>query len=216
MNSKEDQKSEDQKSKTNWWGIIATGAVAVGGTLAFIQLSSEMNAVSAKLEKNTTKCNNDFTQAKYLLANVGDLVEIRRELYSHWTVYVGNGNVIHLVDYISRKAKVLCQKLEDVAEKNLCRVNNLERAANKRGLRAKSERDIKDTAFEMLDNVIDYDLLNNNCEHFSTYCRYGLKFSEQSLATNNTPIIRNVAPLIARSAPVSALNIVRAANYSSY
>jgi hypothetical protein len=70
--------------------------------------------------------------------------------------------------------------------RNLCdehgyRVNNLEEAAEERGLRPFSPDVIVERArgFLMEDRLRFYSLLTDNCEHFATECRYGQAFSVQ-------------------------------------
>jgi hypothetical protein len=62
-----------------------------------------------------------------------------------------------------------------------CRVNNLEEAAEERGLRPFRPDVIVERAREFLreDRLRFYSLLTQNCEHFATKCRYGQPFSLQ-------------------------------------
>jgi hypothetical protein len=131
----------------------------------------------------------------------GDLIEIKRTLYDHWAVYVGDGEVIHLCDMGDCKATIKRHLLKDVCGESLCRINNLESAALKRGLKPRCVDTILKDAFKMLNEKIDYHLITNNCEHFATGCRFGSRFSEQALATkrDSTRLTEIVAPLVAKS-----------------
>jgi hypothetical protein len=60
------------------------------------------------------------------------------------------------------------------------RVNNLDKAAELRGLRLLGPDVIVRRAREFLtDNLVYYNLLTRNCEHFATMCRYEEGFSLQ-------------------------------------
>ncbi len=79
----------------------------------------------------------------------------------------------------------------------------------------KSVNEILKSAHEKFNNVFNYHLINKNCEHFATHCRYGSRFNEQALVTNNKPIIKNIGPLLTRSSPIVAASIARLANNTS-
>jgi len=165
-----------------------------------------------ELKEKNAECDERFVNAEHLKAEEGDLIEIQRDIYAHWAVYVGDGHVIHLVDYTNGKAQVLKQKLVDIAVDCVCRVNNLVKAAQRRNLTHRNVDNILKAAYERLNDIFDYHLINNNCEHFATNCRFGSRFSEQALAAENKPIISFVGPRLARSSPQVATSIARLAN----
>ncbi|XP_061588187.1 phospholipase A and acyltransferase 3-like [Cololabis saira] len=118
----------------------------------------------------------------------GDLIEIFRGSYKHWAVYVGGGNVVHLVttggggssSSIAGRGDdsvgvVLKEKLEDVVKKDRWTVNNL--LDNK--YRSRPANDIVKAACSLVDTNLQYDLLKYNCEHFATEMRYGKPESRQ-------------------------------------
>jgi kelch-like protein 24/35 len=205
---------KQSNSRSGLFGTIATlASVSAGVTVAVI---SEKNKLDQELKLKNAECDNCFVIAEKLIASKGDLIEIQRDIYAHWAVYVGDGEIIHLLDFPDGKAQVVCQKLKEIAEGCVCRVNNLVKAAQRRQLVPKSVNDILKSAYEKLNDVFDYHLINNNCEHFATHCRYGSRFSEQALAVENKPIIKNVGPLLARSSPVVAASVARLANNTTY
>ncbi|XP_061585749.1 uncharacterized protein LOC133450862 [Cololabis saira] len=118
----------------------------------------------------------------------GDLIEIFRGLFKHWAVYVGGGNVVHLVPPggvsgsisggdvgLVGEGKVWKEKLEKVVEKNMWRVNNL--LDDKYTPRPAD--DIVKTACSLEDTKKQYNLVIYNCEHFATDMRYGKPESRQ-------------------------------------
>jgi hypothetical protein len=62
---------------------------------------------------------------------------------------------------------------------NKCRVNNLEEYATRSRLTAFSNDRVVDRALKCLGISITYHVLDNNCEHFATFCRYGFPLSMQ-------------------------------------
>jgi hypothetical protein len=78
-----------------------------------------------------------------------------------------------------------------------CRVNNLDEAAEERGLRPFRPDVIVERAWGFLreDRLIVYNLITDNCEHFATKCRYGQAFSLQ-VSDFRTATVRYVLTLI--------------------
>ncbi|PVD22498.1 hypothetical protein C0Q70_18312 [Pomacea canaliculata] len=134
---------------------------------------------------------------------LGDIVEFPRENYSHFGIYVGDGNVIHAlaedtiiavcgkalsrVSYASSsssgitmktfiKGTVIQQNFFDVAKKSVAKKNNLLDGK----IKPLSPKKIVEKAKSMMEKSCDYDLLKTNCEHFATWCRYGIGYSKQT------------------------------------
>ncbi|CAM4641136.1 unnamed protein product [Leuciscus chuanchicus] len=122
----------------------------------------------------------------------GDLIEIFRGPYQHWAVYVGNGDVIHLASDSGRanagsccvgsvgqdKATVKREKLEDVVGNNKYRISN--RLDDQR--KPRPIKEILKEALSHLGEMIPYNVIKNNCEHFVTLLRYGEPESLQAEA----------------------------------
>jgi len=142
----------------------------------------------------------DHNMETYAKMRSGDLVEFHRGLYTHWGVFIGDGKIVHLsgdeddglsagfnahlgsvsgsVFTISgvnfKKAKVKCDDFWDVARKSKADVNN-----SKDGyIRADAPHVIVNRALSRM-GVIGYNMLWSNCEHFASWCRYGMAWSEQ-------------------------------------
>ncbi|XP_078516569.1 phospholipase A and acyltransferase 3-like [Lissotriton helveticus] len=119
----------------------------------------------------------------------GDLIEIFRIGYQHWAVYVGDGYVVHLAppsEYAGAGASsvlsvfaevglVKKELLKDVAEGCVYQVNNKYDTQYSPLPRSKIVR----MAEECVGKKITYSLARNNCEHFVTELRYGVKKSKQ-------------------------------------
>jgi len=142
----------------------------------------------------------DHNLETYNSMRAGDLVEFHRGLYTHWGVAIGNGKIIHLsgddgdglgthvggklgsisgsVFTISGvsfdKAKVRCDDFWDVARESKADVNN----SKDEYIRADAEHVIVKRALSRLGNI-GYNMLWSNCEHFASWCRYGMAWSEQ-------------------------------------
>jgi len=130
----------------------------------------------------------------------GDLIEFHRGLYTHWGVAIGDGKIIHLsgddddglsaniggklgsvsgsVFTISgvnfQKAKVKCDDFWDVARQSKANVNN----SKDEYIRADAEHVIVKRALSRMGSI-GYNMLWSNCEHFASWCRYGMAWSEQ-------------------------------------
>ncbi len=178
MESKIDQTSYDETD--NAMGEEIRNGEKKVGSLGFSQFKR-------KLDENRLLCKTKYDIPDNCRPMKGDLIEIKRSVYDHWGVYVGDGEVIHLCDEEDRKATIKRDLLKGVCGKSLCRINNLGKAAQKRGLRPRSVDNILKAAYKMLNEKFDYHPIDNNCEHFVTSCRFGLRFSEQAEAAKMDP-----------------------------
>ncbi|XP_016161257.1 PREDICTED: phospholipid-metabolizing enzyme A-C1-like [Ficedula albicollis] len=119
----------------------------------------------------------------------GDLIEIKRQYYQHWAIYVGGGYVIHVtpigdnypptsaisVSLVTRRAKVKKHLLEDA-------VGNDDWAVNNKYDHYREPFPVEEIirrAESQIGKVVLYRLFYKNCEHFVTEVRYGEGVSEQ-------------------------------------
>ncbi|NXK43519.1 HRSL1 enzyme, partial [Piprites chloris] len=120
----------------------------------------------------------------------GDLIEIKRPLYQHWALYLGDGYVLNVtpvdegvpsmfvstMSIFTRKAKVKKQLLKEVVENNDWEVNN----KYDRSRTPLPVKEIIRRAELYIDREVTYDVLGKNCEHFVTMLRYGEGVSDQA------------------------------------
>uniref|UniRef100_A0A8C5UJX0 LRAT domain-containing protein n=1 Tax=Malurus cyaneus samueli TaxID=2593467 RepID=A0A8C5UJX0_9PASS len=121
--------------------------------------------------------------------NRGDLIEIKRQGYQHWALYVGDGYVIHVTaadekgplksdttgTILTRKAKVKKQLLKHVAKKDEWCVNN-----KHDWYRVPFPvKEIIRRAESWIDKEVPCDELGSNCERFMTKLCYGDAISFQ-------------------------------------
>ncbi|XP_027489070.1 phospholipid-metabolizing enzyme A-C1-like, partial [Corapipo altera] len=113
----------------------------------------------------------------------GDLIEIKRSVYQHWALYLGDGYVIHVtaedesipplsagsVTILTKKAKAKKQLLKEVVGTDDWEVNN----KYDRSFTPLPVKEIIERAKSCIDKEVTYDLLESNCEHFVTWLRYG-------------------------------------------
>ncbi|CAG2167721.1 unnamed protein product [Oppiella nova] len=137
----------------------------------------------------------DTIHCEHLNPQTGDLIEFQRRWYSHWGVYVGSGQVVHLTPTPKGDYRYLNESMVKVADSHLCRVNNLFEEAVNRGLMARDVDSIVESANLLVGRAADFDTIQYNCEHFVTECRYGKGFSAQSDGFN-IPIIREVLSFV--------------------
>jgi hypothetical protein len=155
--------------------------------------------VEENLEINCTECEVKFDRWQNCGAKEGDLIEIKRKKYCHWAVSVGNDEIIHLTDGKDGMAIVLQELLKDVVKDSTCRVNNLEKEAERRRLIPRSVEEILETALHNLRKRFEYDPFKFNCEHFATGCYFGQQFSLQAEAAKGKHFVKKGARIVARS-----------------
>ena len=125
----------------------------------------------------------------------GDLVEFPRGIFSHWGVYVGDDEIVHLsgIDVAGTASdsalsnvftisgigfKKACAKKEnfwEVVGESKAKKNNDKDKKH----RPFSKSEIKERALSKL-GPISYSMACDNCEHFAAWCRNGIKLSEQA------------------------------------
>ncbi|XP_058608538.1 phospholipase A and acyltransferase 4-like [Onychostoma macrolepis] len=118
-----------------------------------------------------------------------DLIEIFRGGYQHWAIYVGDGNVIHLVppsehadvgvsrvkSVLHDEATVKKEQLQDVVGSDKYRIHNLLDEQHE----PRPIQDILLDADSLVGKTRPYNLFTHNCEHFVTLLRYGTPQSQQ-------------------------------------
>ncbi|TRY54703.1 hypothetical protein DNTS_031238 [Danionella cerebrum] len=119
----------------------------------------------------------------------GDLIEIFRQGYQHWAIYVGDGFAIHLAppsEYAQAGAysmmSVVCDKAmvkkeelyEIIGNDDYCINNLLDDEYVPRDI-----HDILEDAQKLVGRGLPYSVLSRNCEHFVTELRYGKAHSRQ-------------------------------------
>ncbi|XP_027593853.1 phospholipase A and acyltransferase 1-like [Pipra filicauda] len=119
----------------------------------------------------------------------GDLIEIKRLVYQHWALYLGDGYVVHLTSadegirclsgssdpIMRKKAKVKKQLLKEVVGNNAWEVNN----KYDRSYTPLPVKEIIKRAESYIGMEMTYNVLWENCEHFVTMLRYGKSVSDQ-------------------------------------
>ncbi|OCT99679.1 lecithin retinol acyltransferase [Xenopus laevis] len=131
----------------------------------------------------------------------GDLLEVPRTLFVHFGIYLGNNKVAHLMPDIlpalsddqclirrvvtnkrlimgvlAKIASIRVDSVQDFAYGGNILVNHMDRSFNTKPL---TNEEVAQRA-EKLVGATPYSLLWNNCEHFVTYCRYGMPVSFQT------------------------------------
>lgn len=131
-----------------------------------------------------------FLPADLLLSReccqAGDLLEIDRKLYAHWVVYIGNNEVVHVPE--TRKNKVVVEKcsLELVTQDCLVRVNNKQVPAKDRGLIELPSQQVVNQALSCVGSTVRYNFVVSNSEHFVTWLKYGVGWSDQAKAMRHS------------------------------
>ena len=127
----------------------------------------------------------DFTSATALRDHLqpGDLIQKKGNFfmdffYSHWAVYIGNGEIVHViaVEGSSAKADIVRQNMETAFQGTNVRKNNHMDEFWTPRLRPI----IVIAARNLVGTPWAYNLVSKNCEHFASFCRYGREISLQS------------------------------------
>ncbi|XP_054156511.1 phospholipase A and acyltransferase 2-like [Oppia nitens] len=127
-----------------------------------------------------------YRLASELTPELADIIEIDRMLYTHWAIYVGDGQVVDVVGDDdndlpdNEEAIVRRSLLTDVAGDNYCRVNNKEVPVKERCLQPLPADLVVKEANAMVGSTVDYNLLTRNCEHYLTQWKYGQPWSDQA------------------------------------
>ncbi|XP_077915266.1 phospholipase A and acyltransferase 5 [Halichoerus grypus] len=117
----------------------------------------------------------------------GDLIEIFRIGYEHWAIYVEDDCVVHLAapseefeagsitSVFSNRAVVKYSRLEDVLHGCSWKINN---KLDGTYLPLPVDQIIQRTK-KMINKIVQYSLIEGNCEHFVNDLRYGVPRSQQ-------------------------------------
>uniref|UniRef100_A0A8C5L5Y2 Phospholipase A and acyltransferase 5 n=1 Tax=Jaculus jaculus TaxID=51337 RepID=A0A8C5L5Y2_JACJA len=117
----------------------------------------------------------------------GDLIEIFRIGYEHWAIYVEDDCVVHLAppsedfevgsitSIFSNRAVVKYSRLEDVLHGCSWKINN---KLDGTYLPLPVDKIMQRTK-EMVNKIVQYSLIEGNCEHFVNDLRYGVPRSQQ-------------------------------------
>ncbi|XP_023229561.1 phospholipid-metabolizing enzyme A-C1-like [Centruroides sculpturatus] len=126
-----------------------------------------------------------FVPATDFQAEVGDLIEIDRTLYSDWCLYVGDGNVVTLTgqDIPTKHVTVKLASLVDVAGVSGVRINNKEVPAKEKSLPPLPVDEVLQRALAVIGTKVNYNFLTKNCEHYVTEWKYGRGWSDQAATT---------------------------------
>lgn len=116
----------------------------------------------------------------------GDLIEIFRIGYEHWAIYVEDDCVVHLAppsefeagsitSIFSNRAVVKYSRLQDVLHGCSWKINN---KLDGTYLPLPVDKIIQRTK-NMINKIVQYSLIEGNCEHFVNDLRYGVPRSQQ-------------------------------------
>ncbi|XP_021380317.1 HRAS-like suppressor 2 [Mizuhopecten yessoensis] len=149
---------------------------------------------------------------------VGDMVEFPNNIYSHWGVYIGDENIVHLTGDEAANAGAngsfasgsffsvsgvqldkACVKVEnflEVAEGCMAKRNNdKDHVLSAAGIYPRPRDEIVRTALALRGEA-EYNILWNNCEHFASYLRYGEKWSDQGNLALGTVLVVGAAVVV--------------------
>ncbi|XP_063077370.1 phospholipase A and acyltransferase 4-like [Engraulis encrasicolus] len=124
----------------------------------------------------------------------GDLVEIERGGFSHWAMFAGDNNLIHLT--VDGEGKVTESNGTIKKERFNAVVGECKWSKNNtkdREYKPRSLREILKDAEEWVGKTVRYSLITFNCEHFVNYLRYGNPESGQ---------VKKVVQAVAQSGPI--------------
>ena len=121
----------------------------------------------------------------------GDLIKVFRKGYTHWAIVdsIENKNVwcyhiTNLVNNFSTNAQLKRDALEKVVGEYRFTIDNQE-AKGKRLLKLNGQElpkynIVRGILKEFEGKVVKYNVFDLNCEHFATFCKYGIGWSTQA------------------------------------
>ncbi|XP_047197643.1 uncharacterized protein LOC118116247 [Hippoglossus stenolepis] len=153
--------------------IVKEACAMVGRELSY-------NVATYNCEHFAVEMRYGKAESRQFKGKPGDLIEISRWGYQHWAVYIGENEVVHLVNegdqssgsselLSSSNGKVKCEKITDVVGNHHFQVNNLLDEKYK----ARDPSIIVKEARAMVDSERSYNVATYNCEHFAIEMRYG-------------------------------------------
>lgn len=104
----------------------------------------------------------------------GDIITVNRGLYNHFGIYISDNTVIH---YASKTGSIL-----EVAVIHATSLQKfLNGSKNYSICYFSSGYSTRETVKRALSRIGErkYNLFNNNCEHFVTWCKTGVSYSKQ-------------------------------------
>ncbi|KAM9330440.1 lecithin retinol acyltransferase-like [Gastrophryne carolinensis] len=177
----------------NPWSLLTA---LLDKMMTFIHLKSNY---TSKTDKNGNK------YERFVFTR-GDLLEVPRTLFVHFGIYLGNNRVAHLIPDIlpavshnkagiekmvtnkrliagvlAKVASVRVDTVQDFAYGSDIIVNHMDQHIRSKPL---STEEVAQRAEKLVGNT-SYSLLWDNCEHFVTYCRYGVPVSFQTDKVNS-------------------------------
>nr|XP_020477859.1 lecithin retinol acyltransferase-like [Monopterus albus] len=169
--------------------------------LAHIKLSSLLPPLGRERGDSPLTSRSDRDESPPQRLQRGDLLEVPRTLFVHFGIYLGDNRVAHLIPDIlpvltadsrqiqemvtntrlllgvlSKRASIRVDSVEDFAYGAEILRNAMDRTVHRSPL---TGEEVARRA-ERLVGSVSYSLLWNNCEHFVTYCRYGVAESLQT------------------------------------
>jgi hypothetical protein len=140
------------------------------------------------IDENISALNDPFVEPEELLSSLkpGDLIEFDRGTYRHWAIYSDKNEYVFNVcaeDKNTREAKITLEKLVDVADldpsQRQVRINNKEKSAGRKGLKARPVEDSLTEAKSLVNTFVPYNFRGTNCEYYCNKWKYGRGFSDQ-------------------------------------
>ncbi|CAF1390920.1 unnamed protein product [Didymodactylos carnosus] len=121
----------------------------------------------------------DIVNKKVRKVVPGDMIQFHRGHYEHWAIYIGNGEVIQVEVKFIGYAEIMQLSVDYVlGPDGKARINNFKDY----DWPVLPVDEILEKARSVLGQSLAYNVLCNNCEHFATGCRYGVRTSGQAEA----------------------------------
>ncbi|KAH9505353.1 hypothetical protein Btru_058449 [Bulinus truncatus] len=129
---------------------------------------------SSPLASLLNKSRGDQSSTEY---KEGDIIAFYRKVQriTHYGIYMGGEVIIHVTGEEKIDAEVKMEALHLVKKGDKSWVANDDEKLGKPA----DPSDIVKRAFDKR-GKFEYHLINNNCEHFATFCRYGKPYSSQT------------------------------------
>ena len=131
-----------------------------------------------------------FKPSSDISPELGDLIEVDQTLYSDWAIYVGDGDVVHIVGEDDQEflpesgfGYVKVKSLQSLGGDSFVRVNNKEVPAKERSLTPLDPDKVVAKALSMVGSKVEYNMLTRNNEHYLTEWKYGQPWSDQVSGT---------------------------------
>jgi len=192
------EKKVRAQGATEIFGGIALAAIAGYG----LRTRREWEFLLQRVQQLKNAFKGRWSHYSHLKYSEMDILEVDRGDYLHYGIVWQKNLVLHLQSNgMIGQAKIVATSLSDFALDNSVRVHNFD-DKEEWNLIVRDKEQFEQLSRHMVGESVYYSLDKCNCEHFSTFMRYGKSFSTQAQALVGLDQIRDVTHMLIKNKSV--------------